>query len=242
MIKRQLAAAFTTETAHRAESDTVMVMDERLNATAVNPSDVVSCLQSEGLAGEAWPAAEMARMVVAWDSLRHAFRPRSVLDQMCSRLMPGGRLIYGQRLVDQYLGLTAKWLLDYCVIAQYADCRIYLLWDTEDAPAVATVDYPWLLAHAQPVYNHMWDNITHADGVALVAEKGAEAQQTGLPSQDIYRPPEEWKRYADTLERLAASPRPWHLNGPAPAHLPVGFRNVIKTEPEQPQQLAEAQL
>jgi hypothetical protein len=98
-----------------------------------------------------------------------------------------------------------------------------------------------MLAHAQPVYNQMWDNITHADGVVVVAEKGAEDRQLGLPSQDIYRPPEEWQRYAEALERLAASPRPWHLNGPAPRHLPTGLRDIVKTDQEQPLEPSEIQ-
>jgi len=228
MIKRQLAAAFEVETAHRAERDAVMVIDERLNATAVSPDKLASHLRSGNIADDVWPDERMARMVVAWDGLRHVFAPRSALDLVCSRLLPGGRLIYGQRLNDQYLALTPKWLLDYFVSAQYADCRVYLLWQPEDAPAVATFDYPWMLARAEPVYNEMWDNITYADGVVLVAEKGAGDQRAGLPSQDVYRPIEEWQRYAEGLERFAASRRPWHLTGPAPDRVPAGYRRCCE--------------
>jgi len=224
MIKRQLALAFEVEIAHRAERDAVMVVDDRLDATTVSPDKLASYLRSGNIAVDAWPAAKMARMVVAWDALRHVFAPRAALDRICRRLLPGGRLIYGQRLTDQYLGLTPKWLLDYFVIAQYADCRVYLLWQPQDAPALATFDYSWMLAHAKPVYNEMWDNITYADGVVLVAEKGAQDQRAGVPAQDVYRPAEEWQRYAEGLERFAASPRPWHLTGPAPDRIPACYR------------------
>lgn len=222
MIKSQLATAFTVETRYRAASGAVTLIDERLSATTVAGNDVVSCLRKGVPAGSA-PAPTTTDMVIAWEGLRHVFRPRSTLDDMCSRLTPGGRFIYGQRLVDQYLGLTAKWLLDYFIAAEYADCRIYILWDPEENPAIATFDYAWMLSHARPVYNEMWDNITHADAVVVVAEKGA-ASQPGAPSQDIYRPEDEWERYAATLSRLAASSRPAHLSGPAPARMPVGFR------------------
>jgi hypothetical protein len=207
-------------------------MDERLNAVTVSPGEVLSSLQAESIARDVSPASQPVRMVVAWDTLRHVFRPRAALDQMCSRLPAGGRLIYGQRLIDQYLGLTAKWLLDYFITAQYEDCRIYLLWEPENAPAVATFDYPWMLAHAGPVYNPMWDNITHANGVVLVAEKAAESE-SGVPSQDIYRPVEEWERYGKVLARLAASSRPWHLTGPAPNRLPAGCRDCSVKAPEE---------
>jgi hypothetical protein len=221
MIKSQLAAALTVETGYRAASGAVMLIDERLNTSTVAGNEVVSCLREGATAGSS-PATTTAEMVIAWDALRHVFRPRATLDDMCSRLMPGGRLVYGQRLVDQYLALTAKWLLDYFIAAQYADCRIYILWDPEENPAVATFDYRWMLSHARPVYNEMWDNITYADAVVVVAEKGADSQP-GLPSQDIYRPEDEWAQYAAALTRLAASSRPRHLSGPAPARMPVGF-------------------
>ena len=224
MIKSQLAAAFTVETRYRAAPGAVTLIDERRNASMVAGPDVVSCLQKGVTAGSS-PAPTTAEMVIAWESLRHVFRPRLTLDDMCSRLMSGGRLIYGQRLVDQYLGLTAKWLLDYFIAAQYADCRVYILWDPEDNPAIATFDYQWMLSHAQPVYNEMWDNITHADAVVVVAEKGADSRP-GLPSQDIYRPQDEWERYGAALARLAASSRPAHLSGPAPTRMPAGFREA----------------
>lgn len=163
-------------------------------------------------------------MVVAWEGLRHVFRPRGALDQICSRLATGGRLLYAQRMVDQYVGLTAKWLLDYFITARYADCRVYALWPPEKYPAVATFDYQWMRAHAQPIYNPFWDNISYAEAVVVVAEKGAWSQP-GFPSQDAYRPAKEWKRYAKALDRLAASSRPWHLTGPAPNYLPPGFRH-----------------
>lgn len=224
MIKRQLAAAFEVETAQRAERDAVMVIDERLNATAVSPDGLASQIRSGNIVGDAWPDKKMAGMVVGWDGLRHVFAPRSALDLICSRLRPGGRLVYGQRLDDQYLALTPKWLLDYFVAAQYADCRVYALWQPADATAIATFDYPWMLARAEPVYNEMWDNITYADGVVLVAEKGAAHQKAGLLSQDVYRPIEEWQRYAEGLGRFAASRRPLHLKGPPPDRLPAGYR------------------
>ena len=224
MLKSQLAAAFAVETKYQAQTDPVLIIDERLHAAMISPGAVASQLEREGVTDAAWPTWGTASMVVAWDGLRHAFAPRAALDRICSRLPPGGRLIYGQRLTDQYLGLTAKWLLDYFVSAQYADCRIYLLWQPQDAPAIATFDYSWMLAHAEPVYNQMWDNITHADGVVLVAEKGAEEQRAGRPSQDVYRSIEEWQRYAEGLERFATSPRPWHVTGPSPDRLPPGYR------------------
>lgn len=223
MIKSQLAAAFAVETAFRAAADPVTIIDERLHAVSVSADKVASVLQAENGHAAASPASDTAAMVIAWDCLRHVFRPRAALDRICSRLPSGGRLIYAQRLVDQYLGLTAKWLLDYFVTAQYADCRVYVLWPPEDAPAIATLDYQWMLAQAGPLYNPMWDNITHAEAVVIVTEKGAPSEP-GMPSQDIYRPADEWERYATTLARLAASRRPSHLTGAAPARLPAGYR------------------
>jgi hypothetical protein len=224
MIKSELALAFAVETAYRPETAAVTMINERLQAVAVDPTEVISVLHAkDDLAGVASPAPDSTGMVVAWDCLRHAFRPRTALDQICSRLHSGGRLIYAQRLTDQYLGLTAKWLLDYFITARYADCRIYVLWTPEHNPAIATFDYKWMIEQARPVYNPMWDNITYAEAVVVVAEKAAESRP-GLPSQDIYRPPEEWELYTKALARLAASPRPWHLTGPLPDRLPPRYR------------------
>jgi hypothetical protein len=230
MIKSQLAAALAVETAFRAGPERVTIVDERLHAGMVVSDEVARYLHGNDEVISASPVSDTAQMVVAWEALRHAFRPRAALDRMCGRLAPGGRFIYAQQLVDQYLGLTAKWLLDYFVAARYADCRIYLLWSPADAPAVVTFDYEWMLKHAGPVYNPMWDNINHAEAVVVVAEKD-EQSKPGQPSQDIYRLADEWEHYAAALARLAASSRPDHLAGPAPARVPPGFRSVAAGSP-----------
>src|SRR5579862_2961798 len=86
MIKSQLAAAFAVETTYRSETDAVMMIDERLQAAMINPQDVASYLSSGTAVAGTSPPPESARMVVACDILRHVFRPRAALDQICSRV------------------------------------------------------------------------------------------------------------------------------------------------------------
>lgn len=219
----QLVTAFTIETSYRKVIGPVLMVDERMAGTAAAASEVPSRLIVSAPISGAGPEWISADMIVAWEGLRHAFHPRAALDRLCEQLRPGGRLIYAQRLTDHYIGLTPKWLLDYFVASGYADCRVYLLWPPEGAPAVATFDYQWILDTAKPVYNPMWDNITHAAAVLVVAEKGI-GGQAWVPSQENYRSDKEWKRYAEKLRSMLTSPRPWHLTGAAPANLPPGCR------------------
>jgi hypothetical protein len=218
-----LATAFAAEAGYREVNGPVVLVDERLKAVTVASSEVSSRLAAGDAMRGAPPALGPAGMVVAWESLRHAFHPRAALDRLCDHLSSDGRLIYAQRLTDHYLGLTPKWLLDYFVTARYGDCRVHLLWPPDEAPAVATFDYRWILANARPLYNPMWDNITHAEALLVVAEKSPDSRP-GLPSQDNYRPAEEWDRYAETLRRMLDSSRPYHLTGPAPAIMPPGCK------------------
>jgi hypothetical protein len=229
-VMSQLAAAFAVEARYRPFSGPAVMVDERLVEVTVASSEVASRLVAAAPIRGAPPASQAAGLVVAWEGLRHAFHPRAALDRLCDRLKPDGRLIYGQRLTDHYLGLTPKWLLDYFVTAGYADCRVYLLWQPDEAPTVATFDYQWILNHARTLYNPMWDNITHAEALLVVAEQSPDSRP-GLPSQDNYRPAPEWDRYAATLRRMSNSSRPWHLNGPAPHNLPPGCTGCESADP-----------
>lgn len=192
-IVSKLAATFSVETGYRPVEGQVVMANERLMTGVVAASEIVSRLGTTNPLDNAAAVSGPAEMVVAWESLRHAFHTRAALDMLCRYVRPRGRLIYAQALTDPYLGLTPKWLLDYFIAAGYSDCRVYLLWAPDDAPAVATFDYQWMLENARPVYNPMWDNITHAEGVVVVAEKAADCLAE-VPSQDIYRPADEWQR------------------------------------------------
>lgn len=225
-IMSRLAAAFVVENNYRPAEGPILVADERLTTVAITSSEVAACLAAADLSQWAPAGQQSSDMVIAWEGLRHAFRPRDALDKLCGQLRAGGRLIYAQRLGGlDYLGLTPKWFLDYFVEAQYADCRIYLLWPPDRAPKVATFDYHWMADNAGPVYTPMWENITYATALVMVAEKAAESEP-GVPSQDIYRLPDEWKHYAAGLRRLTGSSRPWHVTGPQPDVMPAGYRGV----------------
>lgn len=219
-----LASAFAVENAYRRACGPIAVMN-KLQMVEVPPSKVASFLFADELV-EGSSIRSEAEMVIASEYLNHQFRPRAALDDLYRLLRPGGRLLYTQRLGDQgYLSLTPKWFLDYFIAADCRDCRVYVLWSPDKNPSVATFDYSYMLKYAHPVYNPMWDNITHGDAMLLVAEKGS---GSGLrtPSQDIYRSGGEWARVAEVLRRLAASNRPCHVTGPSPAILPPGFRSV----------------
>ena len=225
-IMSQLAVVFSVESGYRSVSGPILVANERLATTAIAASEVEACLGVADVGPGTPGAVSSADMVIAWEGLRCTFRPRAALDSLCGYLGVGGRLIYAQSLGGfDYLSLTPKWFLDYFVAARYADCRIYLMWPPDKAPKVATLDYHWMLDNAHPVYNPMWDNITHAAALVVVAEKGVETNLE-VPSQDIYRPLNEWQHYAARLRQLAASERPWHVTGPLPEVLPVGYRGV----------------
>jgi regulator of replication initiation timing len=225
-IMSQLSAAFAVENGYCPAPGRILVSNERLAMATIASSDVAACLNAADLSRGTPAMGEPADMVVAWEGLRHAFRPRAALDSLCGYLNAGGRLIYAQRLGGlDYLGLTPKWFLDYFVEARYADCRIYLLWPPDQSPKVATFDYRWMLDNAHPIYTPMWENITYAAALVVVAEKGTDSDPD-MPSQDIYRLPDEWERYATGLGQLITSARPWHITGPVPDVLPAGCCGV----------------
>lgn len=222
----QLAKAFAIEAGYQPVEGPVLVADERLGMATVAASEVAAWLADADAKPRSPTISKQTETVIAWEGLRHAFHPRAALDGLCGQLREGGRLIYAQSIggVD-YSGLTPKWFLDYFIAAHFADCRVYLLWPPDHAPKVATFDYKWMLDNARPVYNPMWDNITYAAAVVVVAEKGAQSD-SAVPSQDNYRSAEEWKSYAAALRRLTASSRPWHITGLPPATMPAGYRAV----------------
>lgn len=221
----QIAAAFAVEMKFKPVTGSVLLVNERMSPVTVAANEVASRLTAADPTQGALTGSGPVDFVVAWEGVRHAFHPRAALTSICNLLVPGGRLVYAQRLDGHYLGLTPKWLLDYFVESRYADCRVYLLWPPQETPAVATFDYHWMLDHAGPVYNPMWDNITNASAVLVVAEKAADSAP-GLPSQDIYRLQNEWDRYVEGLSKMVTSTRPFHLAGRPPERLPPGYKLV----------------
>jgi SAM-dependent methyltransferase len=181
--------AVRTLDSHAETADIVHDLDEPIPARLKGSTDFII---DNGAIGDVFSAATALR--------NHA-----------ELLRPGGRLIAVSNLsghFDPYSIPSAVWYLDYFVINEFADCKVYILVYIPDwQPNAFYLNIGCLLDPAQEIRTFLSSNEM---SVVVFAEKAAASTVHGTPTHARLRSPNEWERYRSNLSRINQSPRP-HL-------------------------------
>jgi SAM-dependent methyltransferase len=155
--------------------------------------------------------ANSADFMVDGGAITDLFGPGIVLSNYATLLRPGGRLIAINNLsghFDPYSMPTAQWYLDFCVINDFKDCKIYVLVYPPEQPSSAFyLDIDCLLDPAREVRALL---SPHEMAVVLFAEKGPVSTNSKTPTHARLRSSVEWQRYRETLGGIKLNARP-HL-------------------------------
>jgi SAM-dependent methyltransferase len=157
---------------------------------------------------------DFADFIVDGSTLDNVFDPAMVIRNFARMLKPGGRLItinmYSNHY-EPYAILPPLWYLDFFVINEFADCKVYILvMPGDEVMAAAGIDVfvintDYLLdpsrfvsAFASP---HMMATI-------VIAEKGSRSTSHKVPSQQHYRSEAEWASYRQNLLAMSRDSHP----------------------------------
>lgn len=150
---------------------------------------------------------ETADFVFGGSVCDNVFDPATYIKNISALLKPGGRFIDKNIISDHYHPYaipTVAWYFDYFAINGYADCRVYVL----ECAATMNVYVFEPDPDASRNKNFPLRDKDLANGVLLITEKGADSTNDRVPSQDQYRPKQEWNRYRHNVERIMESQRP----------------------------------
>jgi hypothetical protein len=162
----------------------------------------------------------IADFIVDGSTLDNVFDPATTLRNYAQLLRPGGRLVAVNALNMRDGAFTIcspDWFLDYFVGNGFSDCKVYVC-----AGFAGSYNSYWLdtvyIASQKPsrlVFPTMWWGYY----TLVFAEKGPASTTECVPTQQTYRSPEEWTRYAAQLSVVNRSRRP-HLARSAGMLLP----------------------
>jgi hypothetical protein len=152
-----------------------------------------------------------ADFVVDGSTLDNTFNPALTLKNYCDLLRPGGRLMLVNTLsnhFDPYTVATPSWFLDYFVMNEFDDCRVYVVVYFPDKRQNAfCINVDCLLDPSKVVRNF----VSPFEMAAVVfAEKAAHSSTAVWPTQALYRSEADWDGYRNNLRRIKSNPRP-HL-------------------------------
>ncbi|MGV8996816.1 MAG: hypothetical protein ACOH12_07720 [Parvibaculaceae bacterium] len=154
-------------------------------------------------------------------TLDNVFDPVRMLANMTKMLAPGGRLfvlVWGNSFPTAYLKVSPDWLIDYCAVNEFADCKTYAL---EHPPLVqpeggySVDEYKIILWHYDP-YVEYGGQIGYECSaltterpvlVYCMAEKGEATTHDRKAVQKHYRG-ENVEPYLTSMMRFRETPRP----------------------------------
>lgn len=162
-------------------------------------------------------------------SLDNVFDPFRMLENMTKMLKPDGRLfvfVWGNSFPTAYLKVSPDWLMDYCAINEFDDCKVYAL---EHPPLVTPVPefrgmnseaahplkHPFTMWHYDPhvVYSgeigYECSSLTTERPILVfcLAEKGQRTTANRAAIQKHYRGGAV-EPYLTSMKRFRESPRP----------------------------------
>jgi hypothetical protein len=148
-----------------------------------------------------------ADFIVDGSTLDNVFDPAIVIRNFSEMMRPGGRLLTTNMYSNHhepYCIVPPLWFLDYFVVNGFADCKVYIIVNTEPYN-VFTIDIDMLLDPARFVsaFASPFEMTT-----LVLAEKSEHATTHITPVQQHYRSREDWDRYRRSLRRIKNSPRP----------------------------------
>lgn len=154
---------------------------------------------------------ESADFIIGGSTLDNVFNPAMYLINMSRLLKPGGRLFEINISVNMffpYVIFTPFWFLDYFVVNNYSDCKVYML----------EIDDAWY------AYGMDWEGQTHINNIGMdnfpnredkqlwtivLAEKSKHSTNDEQPVQFWYRTDEQWRQYRENLGKMLNNSRKW---------------------------------
>lgn len=159
--------------------------------------------------------------------LDNVFDPAMALRNMSRMLAPGGRVMHiemASRLAFEYLIHGGDWFLDYYVVNEFADCKIYVVLFKD---VNGLMHGPWdvyaYFPHKDGRAFNFKDLVTEHAAVVVVAEKGKASTYDRSPVQQHYRAPhhhDEWVRKYTAM--MTNNPRRFYGFEGRPAWNPHG--------------------
>jgi SAM-dependent methyltransferase len=153
-----------------------------------------------------WRYRKSADFVFGGSVCDNVFDPARYLKNVASLLKPGARLIDQNIITNHYhpyAMLPPQWYMDYFVINDFADCKIYII-ECSDPLNFYALE---ITEDDELIPNFQSSDIDNAVGVFLIAERGAASTIDRNPTQDQYRSPEEWEQYRTNLRAIRESKR-----------------------------------
>ena len=155
-------------------------------------------------------------LVVDGSTLDNVFDPVTALRNAARLLKPDGRLCLsnqGNYSVDftgiPYLIATPIWFYDFFVINRFVDCQVYVtIWDESRSTFALNHDHAarrWDPGLIKPILSEFHVQIT------VFAERGQDSSWDKVPTQHVYREPNEWETYESVVRSIAGRDRTPHL-------------------------------
>jgi hypothetical protein len=168
--------------------------------------------------------------LVDGSTLDNVFTPSVVLQNFASLLRPGGRMLLVNAFSAHntaYVIMPPLWYVDYFVMNNFSDCKVYILMFIEGEPIVDNVF--WVdLDYLYDARRGMGRFVSPHQMVTVVfAEKGADSTVDRLPNQQDYRSPEEWDQFQANLDVMRRRKR-GHL---VRSRSEMSFRPTVQGHP-----------
>jgi hypothetical protein len=151
-------------------------------------------------------------------SLDNVFDVFAMIRNMSRMLKPGGRMFvnaWSNSFPSAYLKITPDWIMDYCAINDFADCKVYVsshsspFGDANDEGGYVDIFRydPLLRTASGPIYEAAFVSPLGYSSVYCVAEKGMNSTNHRTAVQKHYRGPNV-APYVAAAERFSSSRRP----------------------------------
>ena len=155
----------------------------------------------------------IADFVVDGSTLDNTFNPAQTLRNFAELLRPGGRLLTinaFSTFETAYVIMPPLWYYDYFVVNRFADVKVYVsVPDNERKRASIYAIDADRLAELKREMGHL--SSIYSMCTVVFAEKAADSTSDRVPTQQHYRPAEQWTSYLDALSVIRRSKRPHHL-------------------------------
>ena len=186
--------------------------NERVKAIDVSPYEGAEVIHDLNL-----PLSDhlkgIADFVVDGSTLDNTFNPAQTLRNFAELLRPGGRLLTinaFSTFETAYVIMPPLWYYDYFVVNRFADVKVYVsVPDNERKRASIYAIDADRLAELKREMGHL--SSIYSMCTVVFAEKAADSTSDRVPTQQHYRPAEQWTSYLDALSVIRRSKRPHHL-------------------------------
>lgn len=150
-------------------------------------------------------------------SLDNVFDPVRMLSNMAIMTKPGGRIFitaWSNSHPTAYAKITPDWLMDYCAVNEFADCKLYIVQyrsvfdDPEDVRPISVWQYSPLVEYSGMIGYECSSIITRQPlQIYAILEKGTASTNDRRAVQKHYRG-DQTEPYLTSIRRFNRSSRP----------------------------------